>query len=108
MNRRTRHWRLAVTMWIVASSIASAVDANKQVKDLELDEHAVYAIPVSGSRVTTISFPGPIAAIDAALVTTDAKHAGAFQFAHTKGSYFFSVRSLVKGGSDQRQCPLEQ
>ena len=96
MNRRTRHWRLAVTMWIVASGIASAIDANKQVKDLELDEHAVYTIPVSGSRVTTISFPGPIAAIDAALVTTDAKHAGAFHLAHTKGSYFFSVRSLVK------------
>ena len=27
---------------------------------------------------------------------TDAKHAGLFQLAHTNGSYFFSVRSLVK------------
>jgi hypothetical protein len=82
-------------MWIVASGIASAIDANKQVKDLELDEHAVYTIPVSGSRVTTISFPGPIAPIDAALVTTDAKHAGEFHLAHTRAPTSFS-RSLVK------------
>ncbi len=96
MNRRIRLPWIAVILWIVASGFASAADANKQVKDLDLDEHVVYTIPVSGSRVTTISFPGPIAAIDAALVTTDAKHAGGFQLAHTKGSYFFSVRSLVK------------
>lgn len=76
-----------------ASSFASD---NKQVQEMELDEHSVYAIPVSFSRVTTISFPGPISAIDAALVTVDGKTSGLFQLAHKQGSYFFSVRSLVK------------
>jgi hypothetical protein len=69
---------------------------NKPVQELNLDEHSVYTIPVSLSRVTTISFPGPISAIDAALVTIDGKTAGLFQLAHKPGSYFFSVRSLVK------------
>jgi hypothetical protein len=46
--------------------------------------------------VTTISFPGPISAIDAANVTSDPKVPGLFQIAHTKGSYFLSVRALVE------------
>ena len=68
----------------------------KPIQEFELDEHMVYTVPVSFSRVTTISFPGPISAIDAALVTTDGKTPGLFQIAHHPGSYFFSVRSLVK------------
>lgn len=69
---------------------------DKAVQEIELDEHVVYTVPVSAGRITTISFPGPIAAIDAALVTTDAKHAGLFQISHTPGAYFFSCKSLVK------------
>jgi hypothetical protein len=57
----------------------------------------VYAVPVSGARVTTVSFPSPIAAIDGALITTDGKTPGVFQIAHTKGTAYFSARALVKG-----------
>jgi hypothetical protein len=46
--------------------------------------------------VTTISFPGPISAIDGAMVTVDGKTPGLFQIAHKPGSYFFSVRCLAK------------
>jgi hypothetical protein len=56
----------------------------------------VYTIPVSRSRETTVSFPGPISAIDAANVTSDPKIPGLFQIAHSKGSYFLSVRALVQ------------
>lgn len=73
--------------------------SNKEIQEIELDEHSVYTIPVSFSRVTTISFPGPISAIDAALVTIDGKTQGLFQLAHKQGSYFMSVRSLVKGAT---------
>src|SRR6202030_3278210 len=66
------------------------------IQEYLLDERAVYAIPVSQNRVTTISFPGPISAIDAAQVTIDPKRSAAFQIAHTKGSSFFSVRALAK------------
>lgn len=68
----------------------------KPIKELALDEHMVYTIPVSGNRVTTISFPGPISAIDAAQVTVDGKAPAQFQIAHTKASHFFSVRALGK------------
>jgi hypothetical protein len=64
-----------------------------------LDDHTVYAVPVSGSRVTTISFPSAISAIDAALVTTDTKTAGLFQIAHTKGTSYLSARALAKGAA---------
>ena len=74
---------------------SSAKDASP-IAEYRLDERTVYAIPVSRSRVTTISFPGPISAIDAANVTSDPKIPGLFQIAHTKGSYFLSVRALVE------------
>lgn len=68
----------------------------QRVQDFLLDDHTVYAVPVSGARVTTISFPSPIAAIDGALVTLDGKTPGLFQIAHTKGTAYLSVRALAK------------
>ena len=56
----------------------------------------VVTVPVATNRVTTISFPGSIAAIDAAGVTADGKTQGQFQLAHTKGSSFLSVRALAR------------
>jgi len=76
--------------------VALHATGNKTIQEMELDEHSVFTVPVSAARVTTISFPGPISAIDAALVTIDGKTPGLFQIAHKPGSYFFSVRSLVK------------
>lgn len=80
---------------LVATRSSAAKDANP-IAEYRLDEQTVYSIPVSRSRVTTISFPGPISAIDAANVTSDPKIPGLFQIAHTKGSYFLSVRALVQ------------
>jgi hypothetical protein len=78
-------------------AVCLAANANdKAIRELPLDEQTVYTIPVSVNRVTTISFPGPISAIDAAQVTTDTRRTAAFQIAHTKGSSFFSVRALGK------------
>src|ERR1017187_7647789 len=54
------------------------------------------SIPVAGYRVTTISFPGPISAMDAAQVTIDQQKPAAFLIAHTKGSSFFSVRAEAR------------
>jgi hypothetical protein len=66
------------------------------VQDFFLDDHKVYEVPVSETRVTTISFPSPIAAIDAALTTSDGKTPGVFQIAHTKGTPYLSMRALTK------------
>lgn len=74
----------------------SAHAAEQRVQDLALDDHTVYSVPVSGTRVTTISFPSPITAIDGALLTLDGKTPGLFQVAHTKGTAFLSLRALAK------------
>ena len=57
------------------------------------------SVPVATNRVTTISFPGAITAIDGAGVTVDGKTPGLFQLAHTKGSAFLSVRALFPKAS---------
>ena len=95
MNRHGNFPLLSLAVFALAHA-GSLAGEPKQIQERELDEHNVCAVPVSSTRVTTVSFPGPIAAIDAALVTTDGKTAGLFQLAHKPGSYFFSVRSLVK------------
>ncbi|MDB6175546.1 MAG: hypothetical protein JWL59_4857 [Chthoniobacteraceae bacterium] len=66
------------------------------IQEITLDDHAVQTVPVSGQRVTTISFPGPIQAIDGALVATDPQSPALFQLSHTKGTSYFSVRALVR------------
>ena len=75
---------------------AFGAEPAKPIQDLILDDHTVYSVPVAANRVTTINFPSAISAIDAALVTTDAKSAGLFQIAHTKGTSYLSARALAK------------
>ena len=89
----------SILLACLAARAAFAADAPKAIQDLMLDDHTVFAVPVSGNRVTTISFPSAISAIDAALVTTDAKTAGLFQIAHTKGTSYLSARALAKGAA---------
>lgn len=73
----------------------TALGGTKAVEQFLLDDRQVYPIAVACNRITTISFPGPISAIDAANVTVDGTTPGLFQIAHTKGSRFFSVRALA-------------
>ncbi len=63
------------------------------IESARLDDRVVYVVPVATNRVTTISFPGPIAAIDGAGITADPKNPAPFHLAHTKGTAFFSVRA---------------
>ncbi|MGO9588277.1 MAG: hypothetical protein ACLP2Y_19030 [Limisphaerales bacterium] len=86
--------QLAISILMGVCLIADAKD--KTIQEYILDEQTVYAIPVSINRVTTISFPGPISAIDAAQVTIDPQKPAAFLIAHTKGSSFLSVRAEAK------------
>ena len=86
--------RLLLLTFPIVGMTAHAAD--QRVQDLSLDDHTVYAIPVSATRVTTISFPSPITAIDGALLTVDGKTSGLFQVAHTKGTAFLSLRALAK------------
>jgi len=66
------------------------------IRSFTLDERIVRDIGVSRSHVTTIAFPGPLQAIDAAYVTTDPAKPGFFQLAYQPGNHFLSVQALRK------------
>jgi hypothetical protein len=87
---------LAVTVFNAAVGQAQSSQAIQQVW---LDDRVAVSVPVATNRVTTISFPNAITAIDGAGVTVDGKTPGLFQLAHTKGSAFLSVRALYPKAS---------
>jgi hypothetical protein len=84
-----------ISILLLAASMALA-EPPESIQRITLDERVVVTVPVATNRVTTISLPGPIAAIDAVGVTADGKTPGQFQLAHTKGSSFVSVRALAR------------
>jgi len=84
-----------ISILLLSATVALA-ESPEAIQHVTLDERAVVTVPVATNRVTTISFPGPIVAIDAVGVTADGKTPGQFQLAHTKGSTFVSVRALVR------------
>lgn len=87
--------KLSISILLLSVTVALAAPP-EAVQRVTLDERVVVTVPVSTNRVTTISFPGPIAAIDGVGITADGKTPGQFQLAHTKGSSFVSVRALAR------------
>lgn len=87
-----------VSLLLLTASVALAQPSKEILKDF-LDENVLTLVPVATNRVTTISFPSAITAIDGAGVTVDGKTPGQFQLAHTKGSAFLSVRALFPKAS---------
>jgi len=81
-------------IFLLLSATVALAEPPEAIQRVMLDERIVVTVPVATNRVTTISFPGPISAIDAVGVTADGKTPGQFQLAHTKGSSFVSVRAL--------------
>jgi hypothetical protein len=84
---------------LLLAPFTALASGHEPIETARLDDRVVYAVPVATNRVTTISFPGPIAAIDAAGVSTDPRAPGQFQLAHTKGTAFFSVRAVIPKAS---------
>jgi hypothetical protein len=83
-----------VSLLLLTATVALAQSSKDILKDF-LDENVSIVVPVATNRVTTISFPSAITAIDGAGITVDGKTPGLFQLAHTKGSAFLSVRALL-------------
>ena len=86
-----------VTVAVFAVRVALA--DSSAIQNVLLDERTVVSVPVASNRVTTISFPSPIDAIDGVGITVDGKTPGLFQLAHVKGSAFLSVRALAPKAS---------
>src|SRR6516165_2626356 len=91
MNRLLKYILLTIPL-----ALTRAHTVEQWMKDSLLDDHTVYEVHVSASRVTTICFPSACAAIDASLTTPDGKTPGLFPIAHTKGTSYLSVRALAK------------
>jgi hypothetical protein len=85
-----------ISLLILLAATVAFADPPEAIQRVTLDERAVVTVPVATNHVTTISFPGPITAIDAVGVTADGKTPGQFQLAHTKGSSFVSIRALAR------------
>jgi hypothetical protein len=83
---------------LLTFNVACAQNSKEILKDF-LDSNVSIVVPVATNRVTTISFPSAITAIDGAGVTVDGKTPGLFQLAHTKSSAFLSVRALFPKAS---------
>jgi hypothetical protein len=86
---------LTVTVFAVRIALADS----SAIQNVLLDERTVVSVPVATNRVTTISFPSPIDAIDGVGITVDGKTPGLFQLAHVRGSSFLSVRALASKAS---------
>ena len=87
-----------ISILLLSATLALA-EPPEAIQRITLDERVVITVPVATNRVTTISLPGPISAIDAVGVTADGKTPGQFQLAHTKGSSFLSVRAAARASS---------
>ena len=79
---------------LAALALGSWAAAAGPIRSFTLDENVVRDIGVSRSHVTTIAFPGPLQALDAANVTTDPAKPGFFQLAYQPGNAFLSVQAL--------------
>ncbi len=87
-----------VSLLLFTATVASA-QPSPTIQQVWLDDRVAVSVPVATNRVTTISFPSPIDAIDGAGITVDGKTPGLFQLAHAKGSAFLSVRAIFPKAS---------
>ena len=88
---------LTFTIPLLATAVTLA--GSPAIQQVLLDDRTAVSVPVATNRVTTISFPSTITAIDGAGITVDGKTPGLFQLAHSKGSAFLSVRALFPRAS---------
>ena len=84
---------LLLTVTVLGATVALA--DSSAIQRVLLDDYTVVSVPVATNRVTTISFPGPVEAIEGAGFTVDGKTPGQFQLAYARGSAFLSVRALT-------------
>jgi hypothetical protein len=85
--------------WLISFLMIACLGANakdKAIQSFILDEQTVYVIPVATDRVTTISFPGAISAMDAAQASADPQKPAPFLISHSRGSSYFSVRAELR------------
>ncbi len=89
--------RTFLLIWLLAC--ASAVLEAGPVLRYPLDERAVYTVHVGTEAPTTVMFPGPIDALDAAGISGRPEDQPPVLLSHQAGARFFSVRALRPGAA---------
>lgn len=79
--------------------IAGSGGAIGQVLRYPLDDRATYAVRIGTDAPTTVMFPGPISALDAAGISANADDQPPVLLSHQAGARFFTVRALREGAS---------
>ena len=79
-----RHWFI-----LIAAAFPAVAALAQPIQQVWLDDHVAVSVSVATNRVTTISFPSPIDAIDGAGITVDGKHRGCFNWPTPKVRRFF-------------------
>ncbi len=99
----------------VASSLLTALglvtagaQSHSMVTNVLLNDQEAVALPIGLHRVTTVTFPRPIQAIDGAGMTLDGRTPGVFQLAYEPTNAFFALQALVPGASGNLNVRLAQ
>jgi hypothetical protein len=90
--------KTSISLLFLTTTVTFAQPSKEILKDF-LDSNVSIVVPVATNRVTTISFPSAITAIDGSGITVDGKTPGLFQLAYAKGAAFLSVRALFPRAS---------
>lgn len=85
---------LRTLLLILCSICLPSVRGAGPILRYPLDERAVYTVRIGTDTPTTVMFPGPISALDAAGISGKADDHPSVLLAHQEGSRFFSVRAL--------------
>ncbi len=80
-------------------SVSLAIASAQAIKTFPLDEQTVYHLKVGTDKVTTITFPIAITAMEGSGLTLDPKTPAKLLLSYHAGDRFFSVRTLVEGAT---------
>ncbi|WP_415910164.1 hypothetical protein [Oleiharenicola sp. Vm1] len=79
--------------------LAGAGTALGQVLRYPLDDRATYTVRIGTDAPTTVMFPGPVTALDAAGISTSPEDRPQVLLSHQAGTRFFTVRALRAGAT---------
>lgn len=85
---------LRTLLLILVSVCLPSVRGAGPILRYPLDERAVYTVRIGTGSPTTVMFPGPISALDAAGISGKAEDRPPVLLSHQEGARFFSVRAV--------------
>jgi len=102
----TSNMKSPISILLLAAAVVLA-DPPEAIQRVTLDERVVVTVPVATNRVTTISLPGPIAAIDAVGSRRTERRRAVPTRTHER--LVVPVRPCARAqGGDESEYPMEQ